>query len=127
MAKTHQTVVDSLRVLVLNGTYEFRGQIMRDGTSYSVSGKTVTATIRNERYPGHTLHADYENISVTLGNSDTAASAGGVTFNLTPDSSKGFVAPPAAAEYENYLLQLYVSTDDYYPQLIRFGVRRQLD
>ena len=127
MAKTHQTVVDSLRVMVLNGTYEIRTTIMRDGITYSVAGKTVTATIRNERYPGHVLHADYENIAVTLGNDETTAAAGGVSFSLTPDSSKGWVAPARADEYENYLIQFYVSTDDYYPQLLRVGVRRQLD
>jgi hypothetical protein len=119
--------VDSLRVMVLNGTYEIRTTLKKDGATYNLTGKTVTATCRRKLTPGHILHADYENIAVTLGNSDTTTANGGVTFNLTPDSTKGWTAPEDAEDYEDYFIQFYVSTDDYYPQLMQVGVRRQLD
>ena len=126
MSTTSATVIDSLAVLVQNGTYEFRGVIEKDGVTYSLVGKTVTATMRAKRAPANVLNSAYEDMTVTVGNTDTASSAGGFTFTWSP-SATYFYAPSRAELWEDYFCQLYVVTDDFYPQLIRFGVRRVLD
>ena len=127
MSKTSHTVVDSMRVLVLNGTYTVQGTIKKDGTTYSVSGKTITATIRNRDFPSQVINSAYEDISVTSGYSSVTASNGGFTFSFSPASANGFTAPADAEDYHTYFIQLYVSNDDYYPQLIQFGVRKELN
>lgn len=127
MSSPPNTVVDSLAVLVQDGTYEFRSELTTDsGGVYVLTGKTVQATIRSKRQPGNVLHTDYENMTVTVGNPDTTAANGGFTITWSPSSSY-FFAPARAELYEEYFMQLYVVTDDTYSQLIRFGVRRKLD
>lgn len=126
MSSAQHTAVATNRVLVQDGTYEFRGVLKKDGATYSVSGKTITATIRNAKNPTGVLNSSYEDISVTAGNSDTTAANGGVTFSFSP-SSTYFYAPPDPTEAETYYIQFYVSQDDYYPQLVEFGVRIKLD
>lgn len=120
------TVVDSKVVIVQNGTVEFRTTIKKNGTAVDLTGKTVTATIRRESTPDNVLNSAYEDIAVTNGNADTAATAGGVTFSFSP-SSTYFTVPKRASDAEPYLVQLYIVTDDYYPQLVRFGVRKELN
>lgn len=120
------TAIATNRVLVQDGTYEFRGTIKKDGATYSVAAKTITATIRSKENPTVPLNASYEDISVTAGNSETAAASGGVTFSFSP-SSTYFFAPPDPTEWETYYIQFYISNDDYYPQLVEFGVRIKLD
>ena len=126
MSNTANTVVDSLAVLVQDGTYEFRATITQDGATYSLTGKTVTATMRAKKAPANVLNSAYEDMTVTTGNVDTTAALGGVTFTWSP-SSTYFYAPARAESWEDYFCQLYVVTDDFYPQLVRFGVRRKLD
>lgn len=126
MSSAQHTAVSTNRVLVQDGTYEFRGTIKKDGATYSVSGKTVTATIRSKKNPTAVLNSSYEDIAVTSGNSEVAAGSGGVTFSFSP-SSTYFYAPPDPTEHEWYYIQFYISQDDYYPQLVEFGVRIKLD
>ena len=121
------TVVESLAVLVQDGTYEFRSELAHDdGSVYVLTGKTMTATIRAKKAPGNVLNSAYEDMAVTVGNVDTTAANGGFTFTWSP-SSTYFSAPPRAEMWESYYLQLYVVTDDCYTQLVHFGVRRKLD
>lgn len=124
---TNQNVEDSLRTVVIGGTYTVATTIKQDGAAYSVAGKTIKATIRHRQYPDQILHADYEDITVTAGNDFTAAAAGGVEFTFTPDAAKGWTAPYRAEEESKYVIQFYVSDDDYYPQLFQIGCRRGLD
>ncbi|HET6496888.1 MAG TPA: hypothetical protein VFH61_16150 [Thermoleophilia bacterium] len=127
MSTPPNTVVDSLAVLVQGGTYEFRSAITHaDGSVYVLTGKTVTATVRAKRAPANVLHTDYEDMAVTVGNVDTTAANGGFTITWSP-SATYFHAPPRAEMWEDYFMQLYIVTDDSYPQLVRFGVRRVLD
>ena len=127
MSSIPNTVVESLAVLVQDGTYEFRSELTTaTGAVYVLTGKTVTATIRAKRAPGQILHSTYEDMSVTVGNTDTTAANGGFTVTWSP-SSTYFYAPPRAEAWEDYFMQLKVVTDDTYSQLIKFGVRRVLD
>ena len=127
MSNPPNTVVDSLAVLVQDGTYEFRSEITRDdGSVYDLTAKAVTATIRAKRSPAQVLNAAYEDMTVTVGNVDTSAALGGFTITWSP-SSTYFYAPREAEAWEDYYMQLYVVTDDTYAQLVRFGVRRKLD
>ncbi len=120
------TVIDSKVVVVQDDTIEFRTTIKKNGVAVDLTGKTVTATIRRESTADNVLNSAYEDIAVTNGNVDTAATLGGVTFNFSPLSTY-FTVPKRASNAEAYLIQLYVVTDDYHPQLVRFGVRKKLD
>lgn len=127
MSSPPNTVVDAVAVLVQDGTYEFRSELTTaTGAVYVLTGKTVTATVRNVRQPDVVLNTAYEDMAVTVGNTDTTAANGGFTVTWSPSSSY-FYAPYRAEEYEDYFMQLYVVTDNTYSQLIKFGVRRKLN
>jgi len=121
-------VVDSGSVIVAGGGATFDNVLSKDGATYVLTGKTVVATIRAESDPSSVIDATLEDIAVTLGGT-VAAALGGVQFTLTTAQTT-LLAPGAtlpALSLLNYLLQYKVVTDSYFPQLLRFAVRKKLD
>lgn len=124
-------VINSGVVGVAGAPLEFRNRLTRDGVAYDLSGKTVTASVRKESDPYTSLGATLEDQAVTLANLDYTAAEGGVTFAL--DAARTTLLAPSAAVaplagmVENYVLQYKVVSDAYFPQALRFAVRRALD
>lgn len=116
-------IVDSGSIVVIGGKATFDNVITKDGATYDLTGKTVTATIRRESAPSTVIDATLEGISVTVDD----ASNGGVTFDLTTTLSALLTAPSAAGDSIAYLVQYFVSTDSYYPQALRFHARLKMD
>jgi hypothetical protein len=119
-------VVDSGMVVAAGSTQEFRAKLTKNGAVYNLTAKVVQATIRREDDFGTVLDASLEDIAVALGNPDTLLVDGGVTF--TKDLNPNYFATPAnPLHHYNYLVQFHVTTDDFYPDMLRFGVRRVAD
>lgn len=118
-----QDFVDSLANVVQGRTYTFWGQILMNSVPLDLTGKTITAKIRQLRLPSVSLGATWENITVTAGNGDASALLGGVTFDTTLTAAN-FPCPTIATESEPYFVQYYVVEDDYTPQKPIFYVSR---
>lgn len=126
MSSRNSGMIDSLTVVVAGGAARFEPTIYIDGSALSLTGRTVTATIRALRAPDNILSSSYEDMSVTLGNDDVTAANGGTRLDITLNATY-FHTPQRAEEWEDYFIQYHVQPDNYYPQALRFGVRRGID
>jgi hypothetical protein len=125
MTNLTATSVDSLRTVVKGNTVQFWGQIAADEQVYSTAGKTITATIRQLRNPDYSLGAAFDDIPVTPGNTDVSAAAGGVLFEVELDGVR-LLVPTSVVAAEPYFVRYYVADDDYRPQILIFGLARDL-
>lgn len=119
-------------VVVAGSSAEFQNRITKnDGTTYDLTGKTVTVSIRAESAPDTVINAQLEDVAVTLGNDTYTAAQGGVRFALSVAMSTllGFTAAgEAITRLRHYLVQYKVVSDNYMPdQVLRFAVRRIID
>lgn len=126
MSTITNLIVDTLVYMHANGTYSFEPVIYRDGSALSLTGKTVTATVRRMKNPGNVLHTTYEDMAVTLGNTGHTAAQGGVTLSFSPDSTY-FTTPRGANEWEDYFVQFHIMPDDYYPARMLLHITRNID
>lgn len=117
-------IVDSGKVIASGSAATFSNTITKDDATYNLTGKTVVATIRSETDDRSVVDASLEDIAVT-----NSGIVGAVSFALTEAMGLKLAGPRRgeADSVENYLVQYHVTTDSYYPQLLRFGVRRALD
>lgn len=118
-------IVDSGSVIVSGGAAILDDTLTKDGATYDLTGKTVVVTIRAEADHATVINAALEDVAVTVDDPTN----GGVTVALTTTMT-GYLGPPAVAgpsAVAYYLAQFKVVTDNYFPQLLRFGVRRKLD
>lgn len=117
-----QTAVDANTSLVETGRYQFWGQIKRNGLPYDLSGKTVTATVRQYMMPRVILaDGEYEDITVTNGNPDTPESEGGVLWEITFVRGD-FPVPTVSTDTTKYQVRYWVAEDFYAPQLLLFDL-----
>lgn len=124
MLNLTQTTVDSLAVLVAGGDYVAMNRLLQNGSNYDLTGKTVTATIRQFALPNAVLgDGDYEDIPVTLGNDEFSAALGGVQFAFSI-AIADFPVPTRPEDSSVYYIQYHVVEDGFYPQMLLFGVRR---
>lgn len=117
------TMVEVLGVLYTNRTYSLQPPIYKDGSALNLTGKTVTATIRNLKLPDAILHTSLEAMSVTLGNSEDAASAGGTSLSVELSSSY-FWVPKSPQQTEDYTVEYLVMPDDYSPAKVLLHLSR---
>jgi hypothetical protein len=117
----------STAVVVVQGqAIDLWATLTKDGAVYSLSGKTITATIRREGDPANDVDEDLEGMAVTLGNADTNAAAGGVTLPLTTALTALLTYPgePVNPWHETaWLVEFTVTDDDFIPDMMRFRVR----
>lgn len=119
------TVVESGSVIVAGSSVIFQNTLTKDSVTYDLTGKSVVATIRREDNPGTAIHETLEDEAVTL----VTPATGVVSLTLSVAQTT-LLAPPSylqATSVIYYLLQYRVTTDNFYPSLLRFGVRRKLD
>lgn len=123
------------RPIIDSNTYVYDRQTVRflvelestPGTALSLTGKTVTATIRACDAERNILDSTYEDMSVTTGPSDgeTAANGGtGLTVSLDPTY---FRTPRQYGRWKDYFIQYYISPDDTYSHHVVFHVLRAAD
>lgn len=119
------TVVESGSVIVAGSSVIFQNTLTKDSVTYDLTGKSVVATIRREDTPGTVIDASLEDEAVTL----VTPATGVVSLTLSVAQTT-LLAPPsylAATSVVYCLLQYRVTTDNFYPSLLRFGVRLRLD
>ena len=113
-------VVASEAVIVAGDAATFKCTLKKDGATYALTGKTITATIRERGREDTVIDEDLEDMAVTLGNTNTTTANGGVTLALTAANTT-LLAPSGASS--SYLLTFHVSTDDFTTQALGFRVR----
>lgn len=118
-----QSTVDSMATLVAGRVWTFWGQMLQNGAVVDLTGKTVTATIRQLRVANASLGTNYDDIAVTAGNPDVTAANGGMQFTVSTSASD-FLVPTNPTEAEPYFVQYTDVTDNYTPQLVIFYVRK---
>lgn len=121
-----QVAVDSLVSVVAGGTFRAQNRLQKNTEVYDLRSQTVTATIRQLALPNIILDGGaYEDIAVTVGNSEFTAAEGGVQFDFTIVPAS-FPVPSNVTEVETYFIQYHTVQDNYYAQIIVFGVRRNV-
>jgi len=118
-------VVDSGVTVVQGGKFILDNVLKLDGAAYNLTGKTVVCTIRREDEPGTVIDTDLEDISAAI---DSAI--GGEVSVVVTAAMSALLNPALTTEADvrdAFLAQYRVDPDKYYPQLLRFYVRRQLD
>ena len=118
-------IVDSGKVIVSGSAATFTVTITKDDAVYDLTGKTVVATIRAEDDDRSVVDAALEDMAVTV-----PAGVLGATTRALSEAMSATLSGPRRGEpdaVKNYLVQYHVTTDSYYPQLLRFGVLRALD
>lgn len=115
-------IVDSGEIVVAGQTATFRLTLTKDGAAYDLTGKTVRCTFRRESAPGTVLAPSLEDVAMNV--SDPVNGVAEVTQELEPGH---FTTPAPVERTTPYLVQSYVLQDDFYPQALRFHVRRALD
>lgn len=127
MSTVRIPIVDTLAYVFDRATCEFQPVLESSpGVAIDLTGKTVTATLRSAKRIGSALHASYEDMAVTLSNDDHTAAQGGVTLSVALDPTY-IVTPRNYGEWNDYVLQFYVSPDDTYSYYLLFHVMRALD
>ena len=125
MTPVAANIVEADKVIVRSDAVTFLNTITKDGATYNLTGKTVTVSIRAEDAPETAVDATLEDQAVTL----SSATLGIVTFALTGTQTALLTVPSGApASYVRWFLAQYrVTTDDFTPQALRFGVRQVLN
>jgi hypothetical protein len=128
MMPTTAVYIQAAGYFVAGADWTFDNIIQKDDAVYDLSAKTVFATIR--RWDEQTVQVDtgFEDIVVTpgAGSADTAAN-GGVAFSLDKAVTALAPTPDEAGSWDYYFVQYYVVEDDFYPQMLRFRVRKAAD
>ncbi len=126
MTVLQEVVVDSGKTFVAGSKFVFNHTLTRDdGGVYDLSGRTVRATIRKESDGDRVLDSTLEDIAVTV----SVAATGSVTF-LCSAAQSAFMMPPTFDQPPRtraYVAQYFVVEDDYYPQMVRFYMRRKVN
>lgn len=120
-------IVASDAVIVAGDAVTFKTTLTKDAATYNLTGKTVIANVRRESDDDEVIDATLEDLAVTLGNTNTAASSGGVTLSLTPAQTALLAPDYGITVAQSYLVQFHVLTDDFTTQALQFKVRRGLD
>jgi len=126
------TAVDSAGedIVVVSGSPALAdNKITKNGATYNLTGKTVTAKIRAKDAPNTAIDASLETIAVTNGGGTYTEAQGGVTFQIT-SAMLVLLQPPSGKALDvlkRYFIQYNVTTDDFQPaEVIEFAVRRGL-
>lgn len=121
-----QVAVDSLVSVVAGGTFRAANRLQKNTEVYDLTAQTVTATIRQLALPNTILDGGaYEDIAVTLGNTEFTTAEGGVHFDFTIVPAS-FPVPSNLTEVETYFIQYHTQPDNYFAQILLFGVRRNV-
>lgn len=128
MSTVRIPIVDSLAYVFDRDTVQFEPVLESSpGTALVLTGKTVTATMRAAGPTfNNILNASYEDMAVTLGNTDHTAAQGGVTLSVSLNPTY-ITTPRQYGQWRDYIVQFYVSPDDSYSFYLLFHVLRAID
>ncbi len=123
MTNETQTAVDSLTTFVAGSTVDFPATLLENYGVYNLTGKTVTATIRQLRMPKVVLGSgQYENLAVALGNDEVTVAFGGVELQAVTLTAANFPVQTSPTDPEPYFVRFYVVDDNAYAQMLLFGI-----